>query len=395
MIQPKGKNTLTTGLLFENRKIYDIMYFPKDKNNIINFWKTSANYGRINKDLEILSIKESSIKQIAETTNKHFINEVVAIAYKDFITEYKKADFIKVIPKSNLNPLSIKKSLLDPNPLYRQHVSETLDAVINSNQNLFKNNVFTIQEFVNNVCSLLLPITFVLTKTKYLSSNLTFINSSGLSIEFSTNSHDDDTIKAKKFIEDENFNFYVNTAEKYSFFVDKNAPWRLTFNISTDYALGIMNQLGYNTLEDFFNKSYEKVYLNDYNLLKELIIEKYNSLYDSKPKTQNISFSHDQQKLLFSTKFKSNAIELEELIWIKIWYFFRLCEERINLSQNQFIYNLKYISDLYIIDKQKCLKWIESQTNAFLDGGTNPSYNQLAAADRTKRSSARTFLLII
>lgn len=394
-MEPKANNKLKTSLLFENRVFYDAIYFPKDTTNVINFWNTSFNYGKVNKNVEAICIKETSIKSLQDTQNKHLASELVALAYKEFLTEYKKADFIKILPKSNLNPLTIKKSLNNPNVKYKQHVSDTLDAIINSNKNLFNNNIFTIQEFINNVCSLLLPITFVLTKTKYMTCNLTSPMDTGLCIEHSTNPHDDDAIKASKYIKDQNFNFYVNTAEKYSFFVDKNAPWRLMFNVSTNYALEKINQLGYNSLDEFLNNSYQITYLNDYETLKELIVEKYNMLYSNKPKSQMYSFSHEDQNILFDTKYKSNDNSIDEITWIKLWYFFRLCEEKINLSQNQFNTNLKYISDLYLIDKQKCLKWIQNQTNPFLDGGTNPSYNQLAASDKTKKTNSRTFLFII
>lgn len=201
-MEPKANNKLKTGLLFENRVFYNSIYFPKDTTNIVNFWDTSFNYGKVNKNVEAISIKETSIKALQDTQNKHLVNEVVVIAYKEFLTEYKKADFIKAIPKSNLNPLTVKKSLVSPNIKYKQHVSDTLDAVINSNKNLFNNNIFTIQEFINNVCSLLLPVTFVLTKTKYMTCNLTSPMDTGLCIEHSTNPHDDDTIKASKYIKD-------------------------------------------------------------------------------------------------------------------------------------------------------------------------------------------------
>ena len=394
-MEPKANNKLKTGLLFENRVFYDAIYFPKETTNLINFWKTSFNYGRINKNVEAICIKDTSIKALQDIQSKHFVHSITALAYKEFLTEYKKADFIKAIPKSNLNPLTVKKSLINPSIKYKQHVSDTLDVVVKSNKNLFNNNIFTIQEFINNICSLLLPVTFVLTKTKYITCNLTSPMDSGLCIEHSTSEHDDDAVKASKYIKDQNFNFYVNTAEKYSFFVDKNAPWRLTFNVSTGYALAKINELGYSSLDEFLNNSYDVTYLNDYEGLKQLIIEKYNTLYSNKPKSQMYSFSHEEQKILFDTKFKSNINELEELVWIKLWYFFRLCEERINLSQNQFETHLKYITDLYNIDKEKCLKWIQNQTNPFLDGGTNPSYSQLSSTSVAKKTNSKTFLFRI
>ncbi len=393
-MDPKAKNTLSTGLLYENRKLYDIIYFPKDKKNTINFWKNSFLYGRINKDTESITLKLDSLKTLTDTTENFYVNNIVSLAYKEFITEYKKADLIKIIPKSNLNPLKIKKTLIEPNKQYENNLNELLNVVIDSNKNLFNNNITTLKDFINNICSILLTTNATLTKTKFITSNVCSVSSTGLSIEFSANEHGDDT-KKQKYIEDENFTFFVNTAEKYSFFVDKNAPWRMVFNLNTSYAITKMKELGYNDLEDYLDKAFEKNYITDYQVIKKIIIEKYNSLYSKKNKTQIYSFSHEEQKILFDTKLKEKSNDLDNLVWIKLWYFFRVCEEKINISQQQFNVNLNKITKLYDIDKEKCLKWIEQETNPFLDGGKNPSYNQFVSVNKSKATNSPTFLFRI
>ena len=394
-MDPKAKNSLSTGLLYENRKLYDLVYFPKDKKNTINFWKNSFLYGRINKDVETISTKLQSLKSLPDTTDNFYVNEIVSLAYKEFITEYKKADLIKVIPKSNLNPLKVKKTIIEPNKKYEETFNELLNVIIDNNKNLFNNKVCSIQEFINNICSFLLPTNIVLTKTKFITSNLCSISSTGLSIEFSNSEHGDDTKKTKKHIEDENFTFFMNTAEKYSFFIDKNAPWRLVFNLNTSYALTKIKELGYSDLQDYLDNSFDKTYITDYQTIKKIIIEKYNSLYLNKNKTQIYSFSHEQQEIMFHTKLKQEPSNLDDLVWIKLWYFFRINEENISMNQNQFDINLNKISKLYEVDKQKCLKWIERETNQFLDGGRNPSYTQFVIVNKSKSAGSHRFLFRI
>ena len=394
-MDPKAKNTLTTGLLYENRKFYDVIYFPKDKTNTINFWRNSFLYGRLNQDTESIVIKLENLEVVPDATDNFYVNKIVSLAYKEFITEYKKADLIKIIPKSNLNPLKVKKTLIEPNKQYEDNLNQLLDIVINSNKNLFNNNICSLQEFINNISSLLLTTNAILTKSKFITSNVCSISSTGLSIEFSNNEHGDDTKKTSKYINDQNFTFFMNTAEKYSFFIDKNAPWRIVFNLNTSYALTKIKELGYNDLQDYLDNAFDKNYITDYQTIKKIITEKYNSLYLKKSKTQIYSFSHEEQKILFDTKFKNEASQLDDLIWIKLWYFFRVCEENLNMTQQQFDLNLNKITKLYNIDKQKCLKWIEQETNPFLDGGKNPSYTQFVSVNKSKSANSPTFLFRI
>ena len=123
-MDPKAKNTLSTGLLYENRKFYDVIYFPKDKKNTINFWKNSFLYGRLNQDTESIVLKLENLEVLPDATDNFYVNKIVSLAYKEFITEYKKADLIKIIPKSNLNPLKVKKTLIEPNKQYEDNLNQ-------------------------------------------------------------------------------------------------------------------------------------------------------------------------------------------------------------------------------------------------------------------------------
>lgn len=391
-MEPKAKNDIKSNKLYEYRKFYDKVFFPKGIDNLINLWNRSQLYGRVNKDLETIILNTSKLKNVPDTTEKLFINEVVALAYKEFNDEYRKADFIKIIPKSNLNPLKVKKTIVEPNKQYLQHIDSILNVIIDNNQNIFKNQTNSLEEFINNLCSFIVFVKPILTKTKFINSNLTSVASTGLSLEFSTLEHGNDIPKASKFINDQNFTFFINTAEKYSFYIDKNAPWRIIFNVNTAYASSKFNQLGYTSLEDFFDKSYTKTYLQDYSIIREVIKQKYASLYEAKPKTQIYSYSHEQQKVELDTLYKKQATDLEELVWIRLWYFFRVCEEHTVLTQNQFNNNLLKINSLYFLDKEKALKWIEKETNSFLDGGRNPSYNQYVAVEKSSLVGTSSFI---
>ena len=73
---------------------------------------------------------------------------------------------------------------------------------------------------------------FPITKTGMIKSRFCTPHVSGLMIEVDLLNHDKDLDKYG-WTEDINFNFYRNTARKFGFLVDKNAPWRLVADIAS------------------------------------------------------------------------------------------------------------------------------------------------------------------
>ena len=111
----------------------------------------------------------------------------------------------------------------------------------------------------------------------------------------------------------------------------------------------------------------------------------------SNGKTQILN-TYFQQKVELDTLYKKQATDLEELVWIRLWYFFRVCEEHTVLTQNQFNNNLLKINSLYFLDKEKALKWVEKETNSFLDGGRNPSYKQYVNVEKSSLVGTSSFI---
>jgi len=177
------------------------------------------------------------------------------------------------------------------------------------------------------------------TKSGFISSVFCSPFSSGLMIDLSMDDHNDDFAKGI-FIEDDSFDAYHTLVKQYGFYVDKNAPWRLVANISSpqmqrywvrgsipssrkpemtidefiaEGCKDIVNsQSGVEvqnvvenlknrflsglpgikseknmfpvSVEDLFNKYYQKSYNDDLNSMGRKLIDGYNNYVDSFPR---------------------------------------------------------------------------------------------------------------
>ena len=50
-MEPKAKNDIKSNKLYEYRKFYDKVFFPKGIDNLINLWNRSQLYGRVFEEL--------------------------------------------------------------------------------------------------------------------------------------------------------------------------------------------------------------------------------------------------------------------------------------------------------------------------------------------------------
>lgn len=390
-----AKNNQKSIEQFVFRKYYDVIYFPKQFTNVIDFWKTSMLYGKVDTNLNAVMLNTNNLK-LLKTNNiaqpsQFFALSFVADAFNEMVIEFQRADQFKIIPKSKLNPLRIEKAAVPTLTNYEQTIRSFLDSAFN--KRVLKDKVFNLNDFLNEFCLAIQTTSLYLSQTSYLTNNVSTPCVSGLIIELANLNHDEDKLKDKQ-IKDPNFEFFINTAEKYSFFIDKNAPWRLVFNINTSYALQKMKDNGFNSIDEMFSKAYNTVYKNEWKSLKETLINYYNDNVLSKQKSQ-LPILNKDGSIEFINKEKEFNVEnkYNDLFWIKLYYFVRLKEEDIRIDQTQFENKMNRLISIYnSAGELPALEYINNDTKAFLDGGTNPSYTQIMEVNKKKKMRTSNFI---
>lgn len=399
---PPAKNNQKSSELFEYRKYYRDLFYPKDNTNIIDFWNNSLLYGKINKDLDPIVITSSNLKVLKQNTittnqNQYLVN-FAADSFQELLLEFQRADQQSVIKKSKLNPLKIQRSALIPEQVYKVRVRNVLDALLKNDLNEFENKLITFSDYINLFCSRMDIAKPIISQTGYINSKLSSPLITGLMFELSLNDHGTDQKKDKDYLQDPNYKFLINTAEKYSFFVDKNAPWRLVYNLSTQYAASKFSKYNCADIDEVHSKIYSPTYLTDWSYLKSALIQHYNEQALKKTKVQVPSYCEENEVILFDTIYKEKAEQnqFEDIFWIKLYYYIRLKEEKISMTQVQFNTKLNHIDRVYTVSgTEMCLKLINQETKQFLDGGTNPSYSQHIVVEKNKLKNNSSFILKI
>lgn len=391
-----GKNNQKTAQQFIFRKYYDVIYYPKDYTNIIDFWKNSLLYGKVDTELDSVMVNTNYLKvlktnSVVRSTQNYAVS-FVADSFNEMVLEFQRADQFKIIPKSKLNPLNVSNSIIIPKTKYDETIKLFLDSSFT--KSILKDKTYNLKDFLNYFISIISNTSLNVSQTSFVSSNISSPSISGLVIELAFLDHGEDRPKASQYLEDPNYQFFINTAEKYSFFVDKNAPWRLVYNVSTSFAAEKMKTYNFNSVDEMFSNVYSKTYLSDWKELKTLLTDYYKNNVETKLKVQRPELNCDSSIVNKSiTKELLADNTYNDLFWIKLYYFVRLREEDIRLSQIQFENKLRQLTNIYNSSGEiSALQFINKDTKPFLDGGTNPSYSSVIEVSKSKKLKTSNFI---
>ena len=135
---------------------------------------------------------------------------------------------------------------------------------------------------------------YPVTRTGYLLSHHCSPYASGLMLDVAREQHglanNKNILKYLKTTDD--FNFFVGAARKFGFMVDKNAPWRLVYNIASkaDY----MERYGVN-IDNVFDLYYEKSHLTELDNFKNYMFSFYRIFYAQFSSYTKIKYETDTQ----------------------------------------------------------------------------------------------------
>jgi hypothetical protein len=394
-----ANNQTKSSILYPQRLYYKYSFFNSIENKI-DFWAERKYYGLLDHNATPVYLSKQFLTSISmpSTTNstvKQTTLNFVTDSFKQMISDIKTAEPYLNLPKSNYNPLNIKKSTLLFETEYKNYMTNLLNVFYDGVKTEYQTNVVSFRDFLRLFISYMVNTErYVITQSSYLTSYYSSPLLTGLVIEFSDKEHDNDEIKINNFINDTNFLFFCNTIKKYSFMVDKNAPWRIVYNLGTDFAKEKMSAYGITSLEDMFSKYYVYPHLTEYDVLRKELIKFYLN-YTNEEIVKTVYCS--TRKALINEVIKTNKdTEMDELFWIQLYYYIRCKEEKIELHQAQFDKNLSTIATLYNSSgKTYVLEWILNKTKKFIDGGANPRYVQYKTLAKRKmdNSTPYTFTL--
>lgn len=381
--------------LFLLRKLYATDGYPLDnpdflaKSSNMDFNLYKPFYGRIDlfsdtvtncsitndKDLINTSIlSETNVKSFGFDQSKKAFNFTVD-AFTEMRTTYNQlcASQSGLSRNGVISSLNIYKAWESPIQNYIDHFGRIYKIfkekfLNNYNQNNINNLNDFLTVFVSFIDAYLdrWPVTYGnYTISKYCPPQVSGIVIDLIKIDFG-----EDYEKTALFVNDINFPTYVEQAERYGFYIDRNAPWRLIQNLSSEYTFKYIKKYGVNTLEELFNKKYIKNYKIDIKLLMEQLYKIYNSFVTDFPEQNTSGSKCNPNVRIVKKRNKITFLDFKQLVSLKrilkLYCFLRAREVNLRFDANYFNNALKECQNIYdIYGLEKACNYINNYFNFY------------------------------
>jgi hypothetical protein len=365
----EGTNTLDSLNLFEERKEYKLFV---DIPQSIDTWYRNPLYGKVNKKRNPVMLSESNLKQLPSDKTL-FAIDFVTDAFVAMKNYYSQSVLQKRVTIQNtiLKTLEAKKGWVSLNQLYHAHMNAMYNLFVVSylkgarKEQEVKNFDDFVREFMSFA---MVQKDLPFTKSGYILSNFCSSYISGLVIDIAIeNNSSEDKIK-QKFMEDPNYKYFLKSAKKFGFLVNKNKPWQLIANLNSAKMQGFAKKYGVEGafITNFYDTYYYDVMLQDVDILKNYMIHFYNSYVVAYPnlrimscKGKTTTFKTSKRAIITNT----NDLK-DSLYWFRFYVLTRLNECDKIYDDNEKHNLLRYLIDLYTYSGlEKSLDYLNKQLN--------------------------------
>ena len=335
--------------LFEHRTVYmqedsQIIQGPA----LVDITNIRQLYGKVAPNRKIIYLSESKLSLVTSDNSSQpiYLVDFVASAFKNFRNYMRRAALAKRInvERSELFKLQPARGWTSPHKIYHGMMEEIYLSFYNEHitKNKINENIRDfpsfIKEFMNYLTPLAVESGVPFTFSGFLMNKNCPPHASGLIIDLSSSDHNDDVSKNSLFLEDTHFDFYRETAKKFGFVIDKNAPWRLVADLSSSSMKKYMFEEG-TEYKNVFQSYFYKAIDYDLGILKQHFQGFYNSLVSSRPYTRNTEYCTRQRKTISKIHERRQILtgpankDYSDSFWLETYLSLRLTETNSTVSE--------------------------------------------------------------
>ena len=343
---------------------------------LIDFRDLRQLYGKIDHDGHAIYPSETNFSTLLSETAPQpvFAVNFVAEAFSDLRKYMRRAAFIKKIDINssvlfNMNPVSAWRS---PHKEYFDFLNQSYLLFFNDHirKNKINENIHNFDTFMDTFVPFIksfsskhgIPFTF----SAFIKHRACSPTISGLMINIHKADCNDDVLKKKKFLENPDFEFYRNTVKKFGFVIDKDIPWRLVADLSSNPMKKYMKNFGLK-YKDVFSNYYYRSATKDLDIFKKYLIGFYNSLVASIPLVNKTKYCSDSMKTV-SYLVERKTISEEHVAtnypiayWIDRYVEFRRFETKSKLQDNDLSrLSIKIKRMIRVFDLSKIMLYIDN-----------------------------------
>lgn len=268
-------------------------------------------YGRIDRSGDAISLEaQGNVGSTYSEKKTNFLVDFANDAFNDLRRGYRARIYSGDLEKNSFfgQDLVVKKAWRDGDLEYEYH-HYTNQIYTNFVQNYLTKDrrhekITNFKSFVTEFMRYYQRIAynFPLTKTGYILSVHCSPYSTGLMLALNHSRHGtQDSKNVINYASDPNFLYILNESRKYGFMVDRTAPWRLVFNLSSGYqeenqdnlrgGAYYMNEYG-QTFDNVFSNYFSKTHLTELNNIQKLLRDFYIAYYNQFSTYDKIIYQH-------------------------------------------------------------------------------------------------------
>jgi hypothetical protein len=255
-------------------RIKYIKYLRSLNLNLLDTLYEDKLYGLVNKDFEVI-VPIASVKLFGNyASTVQGLNYVVSLytKFRDYFMEVDSLSGSVSVPEM-LSGLTPNKSYVNFEEEYENYRSLAATEMLNIMGSKGLRVPLGFPAFVEEVNKILFDREFShykLSKSGYALSSFSSIYQTGLYVDMSPTSNPELDSYKLSYVEDPNFECYVNFANEHGFYVDINCPWRMVLNLDSKVTQeNILNGRKVEKFANFYSDTYVmKVGYDDFWALK-------------------------------------------------------------------------------------------------------------------------------
>lgn len=245
------------------------------------FWKR-PDWGFVDVDDDPQQIEPEHLKQVDSRgpTNKTLLN-FVADAFRDLVQHYNRARTNRRIETEDtiLPSLRAKNAWANIDLGYQRLLDAQFSVFMEDylqGRGRFE-KVRTIEDFIEFFVEFMGEAggSFPVTKIHYVRSSFAPPHGSGMVVDIKDNEHGNHQ-KAVDIYSDKNYEFYVTSARRYGFAIDKHAPWRMYADIRSPAMKEYKDEYGLESTQNIFSEFFVDLYSKELQNLTDVFVNYWN-----------------------------------------------------------------------------------------------------------------------
>jgi hypothetical protein len=227
---------------------------------------------------------------------------------------------------------------------------------------------------------------FPINLSNYVLAPSCCVLNTGLAIDISDDlSAGSDVEKEENFIDNPRLKFYMNLAQEYGFYIDKNVPWRLVANLGSPIMQEYIVKRfpSYAGTESLFEEYFQSAVHKDIDIIKNYMISYYNRLVANRPvemvpNASNTCFIRKERHRV--TK-QQVAEQYNDDYWIEMYVELRSSESTIGYDHQAVQFIIKNAQDLAKkVDNTKAIDYIDYKFRGVTSAPRSYAYDSISAA---------------